>query len=64
MHVYRCIKKDEHGLRIAVKEYYARFEVVKDEAGDEFIRVFHIESGRRAEDQSELDRAFTARFPR
>jgi tRNA-Thr(GGU) m(6)t(6)A37 methyltransferase TsaA len=64
MHAYRRIKKDDHGLRIAVKEYYARFEVIKDEAGDEFIRVHHIESGRRAEDQTEMDRAFTARFPR
>ena len=64
MHAYRRIKKDDHGLRIAVKEYYARFEVMKDEAGDEFIRVHHIESGRRAEDQSEMDRIFTARFPR
>lgn len=43
-HAYRRIKKDERGLRIAVKEWYARFSVV-----GETIEVTAIESGMRPE---------------
>jgi tRNA (adenine37-N6)-methyltransferase len=43
-HAYRRIKRDERGLRIAVKEWYARFE-----ASDDTLTVTSIESGMFAE---------------
>jgi tRNA-Thr(GGU) m(6)t(6)A37 methyltransferase TsaA len=60
-HAYRRIKRDERGLRIAVKEWYARFEVTRDERGER-IAVTSIESGRREEEEEELHRRFRDRF--
>lgn len=58
-HAYRRIKRDERGLRIAVKEWYARFVVEGDT-----ITVEAIESGMLPENlvKSEVHLAFVARF--
>jgi tRNA-Thr(GGU) m(6)t(6)A37 methyltransferase TsaA len=61
-HAYRRIKRDARGLRIAVKEWYARFEVVRDERGERIV-VSAIESGRREEEEDLLHRRFRACFP-
>jgi tRNA-Thr(GGU) m(6)t(6)A37 methyltransferase TsaA len=58
-HAYRRIKRDEQGLRIAVKEWYARFEV----AG-ETIAVTRLETGMRPEnvEGAPLHRDFVGTF--
>lgn len=61
-HAYRRIKRDAQGLRIAVKEWYARFAVAGD-AGGEHIEVTAIESGRRREEREGLHLAFMLAFP-
>lgn len=61
-HAYRRIKKDARGLRIAVKEWYARFAVANDAAG-EHIEVTAIESGRREEEREGIHRAYELAFP-
>lgn len=58
-HAYRRIKKDEDGLRIAVKEWYARFR-----ADDSTIVVERLEPGRRDGQDGPLELAFRAAFPR
>lgn len=60
-HAYRRIKTDARGTRIAVKEWYARFVVATDAAG-EHIEVTSIESGRREEEREGLHAAFTHAF--
>jgi hypothetical protein len=60
-HAYRRIKKDARGLRIAVKDWYARFVVATDAIG-EHIEVTSIESGRREQEREGLHLAFTSRF--
>ncbi|MBX7193783.1 MAG: tRNA (N6-threonylcarbamoyladenosine(37)-N6)-methyltransferase TrmO [Sandaracinaceae bacterium] len=52
-HAYRRIKRDARGLRIAVKEWYARFEIASDAAGEHLL-VTSIESGRRPEEREGL----------
>lgn len=61
-HAYRRIKTDARGTRIAVKEWYARFEVVSDEAG-EHIAVTSIESGRREEEREGIHAELALAFP-
>lgn len=60
-HAYRRIKRDAQGLRIAVKEWYARFET-RTEDGVEAIWVTRLESGRREEEEDDVHRAFRATF--
>ncbi len=61
-HAYRRIKTDARGTRIAVKEWYARFEVVSD-AGGEHIVVTSIESGRREEEREGVHAELAMAFP-
>ena len=61
-HAYRRIVEDERGWRIAVKEWFARFEVRGDR-----IEVTAIESGvkpRNLARAAEIHRTFVARFGR
>jgi hypothetical protein len=61
-HAYRRIAEDDRGWRIAVKEWFARFEV---RAGT--IVVTAIESGVKAKNLAEareIHRTFVARFGR
>lgn len=61
-HAYRRIKRDARGLRIAVKEWYARFSAEGDT-----ITVHTIESGMLPENLvkagAEAHLAFVTRFP-
>jgi len=50
-HAYRRIKRDERGTRIAVKDWYVRFEVDKDANGAERNVVPGIESRRREKER-------------
>ena len=62
-HAYRRIKRDQRGLRIAVKEWYARFEVLSEGA----IEVRALESGVRPRERhtpgAELHLEFHTRWP-
>ncbi len=61
-HAYRRIKRDRRGLRIAVKDWYARFEVRADAEHGELIVVTAIESARREEERDALHQAFAEAF--
>lgn len=61
-HAYRRIKTDARGTRIAVKEWYARFEVVSDGASEHLV-VTSIESGRREEEREGLHVELGLAFP-
>lgn len=61
-HAYRRIKTDARGARIAVKDWYARFEVTRDDVGGEQLVVTSVESGRREEEREGLHLEFSLAF--